>query len=82
MERLKHEAEKVKRLEMRIEHWNFMYNNVASRIEEQHGELHAWIFQMGMDTADAIKNGNEKKMHGVRQEMSGYPLCLDLYYEE
>tara|TARA_R100000742_G_C4239972_1_gene59837 strand:- start:114 stop:443 length:330 start_codon:yes stop_codon:yes gene_type:complete len=78
VERLKHEAEKVKRLQERVEHWSFMYNNATSRMDEQH----AWIFQMGMDMADAIINGDKKRMHGVRQEMSGYPLYLNLYYEE
>ena len=69
--------EKQKLLEKRdlmMKYWNIAYLDLPDHMTDDH----AIIFNLGMDMARAILQGDEKRVNDIRKEMTEGPLYLNL----
>jgi hypothetical protein len=74
---IEREKEKQKLLEKRnlmIDYWNIAYSDLTDHMTDDH----AIIFNIGMDMAQAILQGDEKRVNEIRKEMTEFPLYLNL----
>tara|TARA_R110000851_G_C12797772_1_gene537091 strand:+ start:211 stop:570 length:360 start_codon:yes stop_codon:yes gene_type:complete len=74
---IEREKEKQKLLEKRnlmIDYWNIAYSDLTDHMTDDH----AIIFNLGMDMAQAILQGDEKRVNEIRKEMNEGPLYLNL----
>jgi len=74
---IEREKEKQKLLEKRdlmMKYWNIAYLDLPDHMTDDH----AIIFNLGMDMARAILQGDEKRASNIRKEMTESPLYLNL----
>ena len=68
------EAKRVAERDLIKQYWSIAYLDLPSHMTDEQ----AMIFTLGMDMARAVLNGDEEKMFSLREEMSAFPLYLNL----
>lgn len=74
IERKKEKQKLLEKRDLMMKYWNIAYLDLPDHMTDDH----AIIFNLGMDMARAILQGDEKRVNDIRKEMTEGPLYLNL----